>query len=57
MTVCRHHCLLDVGPPRISVLDLGSRNGTYIYGLRICPYEDPDGFGGALDATFAQYEF
>jgi pSer/pThr/pTyr-binding forkhead associated (FHA) protein len=56
MTVSRHHCLLDVDPPRISVLDLGSRNGTYINGQRICPYEDPDGFGGALDASSAQYE-
>jgi pSer/pThr/pTyr-binding forkhead associated (FHA) protein len=56
MTVSRHHCLLDLEPPRISVLDLGSRNGTYINGLRICPYEDRHHRGAALDAPFAQYE-
>jgi pSer/pThr/pTyr-binding forkhead associated (FHA) protein len=56
MTVSRHHCLLDVEPPRISVLDLGSRNGTYDNGRRLWPYGDPNGFGGALDAYIAQYE-
>jgi pSer/pThr/pTyr-binding forkhead associated (FHA) protein len=56
MTVSRHHCLLDLNPPRISVLDLGSRNGTYINGLRICPYEDRHHLGTALEAPFAQYE-
>ena len=45
MTVSRHHCLLDVEPPRISVLDLGSRNGTYVNGRRLWPYGDPNGFG------------
>jgi serine/threonine protein kinase len=28
--VSRHHCLLDVNPPRVTVRDLGSRNGTYV---------------------------
>jgi pSer/pThr/pTyr-binding forkhead associated (FHA) protein len=28
--VSRHHCQLDIDPPRIQVCDLGSRNGTYV---------------------------
>jgi pSer/pThr/pTyr-binding forkhead associated (FHA) protein len=33
--VSRHHCLLDIDPPRIRVQDLGSRNGTFINGRLI----------------------
>jgi eukaryotic-like serine/threonine-protein kinase len=33
--VSRHHCQLDIDPPRIRVRDLGSRNGTYINGRLI----------------------
>jgi pSer/pThr/pTyr-binding forkhead associated (FHA) protein len=33
--VSRHHCLLDIDPPTIRVRDLGSRNGTYVNGLKI----------------------
>lgn len=28
--VSRHHCLLDIKPPKASICDLGSRNGTYL---------------------------
>ena len=33
--VSRHHCLLDLDPPRLRVRDLGSRNGTRRNGLQI----------------------
>jgi len=35
--VSRHHCVLDVNPPRVRVRDLGSRNGTYVNGERLAP--------------------
>lgn len=31
-SLSRHHCLLAVDPPAVSVRDLGSRNGTYVNG-------------------------
>jgi pSer/pThr/pTyr-binding forkhead associated (FHA) protein len=31
-TISRHHCLLDINPPRARIRDLGSMNGTYISG-------------------------
>jgi hypothetical protein len=34
-TVSRHHCLLDIDPPRVRVQDFGSRNGTYLNGCKI----------------------
>jgi serine/threonine-protein kinase len=43
--VSRHHCQLDIEPPRIRVRDLGSRNGTYINGRLIGlrgPEQSPD---------------
>src|SRR5262245_53175891 len=33
--VSRRHCLLDIDPPEIRVRDLGSRNGTYVNGMKI----------------------
>jgi pSer/pThr/pTyr-binding forkhead associated (FHA) protein len=35
LTVSRHHCLLDIDPPRVRVRDSGSLNGTYINGMQI----------------------
>ena len=32
MNVSRHHCQLEVDPPRVWVRDLGSRNGTFVNG-------------------------
>jgi pSer/pThr/pTyr-binding forkhead associated (FHA) protein len=33
--VSRHHCVLEINPPAIRVRDLGSRNGTYVNGVRL----------------------
>jgi eukaryotic-like serine/threonine-protein kinase len=33
--VSRRHCELTIEPPRLSVRDLGSRNGTYVNGTRV----------------------
>jgi pSer/pThr/pTyr-binding forkhead associated (FHA) protein len=33
--VSRHHCLVEIDPPRVRVRDLGSRNGTYVNGEKI----------------------
>jgi eukaryotic-like serine/threonine-protein kinase len=31
----RHHCLLEIAPPRCFLRDLGSTNGTYVNGARV----------------------
>jgi len=31
----RHHCLLEIAPPRCFLRDLGSTNGTFVNGLRV----------------------
>src|SRR5215510_5411868 len=31
----RHHCLLEIAPPRCFLRDLGSTNGTYVNGKRV----------------------
>lgn len=36
-TASRHHFLLEVQPPLVTVRDLGSRNGTYVNGVNIAP--------------------
>src|SRR5262249_42124920 len=48
--ISRHHCLLAVDPPFISVRDLGSRTGTYVNGHLIGrrPAEMSDEDGRAL---------
>jgi CBS domain-containing protein len=35
MDISRHHCLLDIDPPRVTVRDLGSLNGTWINELPV----------------------
>jgi eukaryotic-like serine/threonine-protein kinase len=35
LDVSRHHCLLDIDPPEIRVRDLGSKNGTFVNGVKI----------------------
>src|SRR5262249_4859546 len=35
LDVSRHHCLLNIDPPQVRVRDLGSRNGTYVNGVKI----------------------
>lgn len=34
-SVSRNHCLLDINPPDVRVRDLGSRNGTFVNGVKI----------------------
>jgi phage terminase large subunit-like protein len=31
----RHHCLLEISPPRCFLRDLGSTNGTYVNGVKV----------------------
>src|SRR5919205_521875 len=31
----RHHCLLEIAPPRCFLRDLGSTNGTFVNGARV----------------------
>jgi hypothetical protein len=33
--ISRHHCLLDINPPDVTVRDFGSLNGTYVNGKKI----------------------
>jgi pSer/pThr/pTyr-binding forkhead associated (FHA) protein len=33
--VSRHHCGLEIDPPAVRVRDLGSRNGTFVNGMKI----------------------
>lgn len=33
--ISRHHCLLDINPPDVTIRDLGSTNGTYLNGENI----------------------
>ncbi len=35
LTASRHHCVLDIDPPEVTVYDLASRNGTYVNGDRV----------------------
>jgi hypothetical protein len=34
-SVSRHHCMLDINPPDVRVRDFGSRNGTFVNGVKI----------------------
>jgi len=56
-SVSRHHCVLHVDPPALSVRDLGSRNGTYVNGEMIgrrSMAEPPD--DNALEEYFTDFE-
>jgi serine/threonine-protein kinase len=39
LTISRRHCQLDIDPPLVRVQDLGSLNGTYVNGQKICPVD------------------
>jgi pSer/pThr/pTyr-binding forkhead associated (FHA) protein len=46
----RRHCVLAIDPPTVRIRDLGSRNGTFVNGVKIGQrYEDP--FGPPYFAT------
>jgi pSer/pThr/pTyr-binding forkhead associated (FHA) protein len=34
--ISRHHCLLSIQLPEVRLLDLGSTNGTFINGAKVC---------------------
>ncbi|MER7228792.1 protein kinase domain-containing protein [Streptomyces rubradiris] len=60
--VSRRHCVFDIDPPAVRVRDLGSRNGTYVNGVRLAPcasrpHELADGdevrLGGAVVGVFS----
>lgn len=34
-SVSRHHCMLDINPPDVRIRDFGSRNGTFVNGVKI----------------------
>ena len=33
--ISRYHCQMDIDPPSVQVYDLGSRNGTYVNGMKV----------------------
>src|SRR5947209_680425 len=35
MDISRHHCVLEIDPPHVTVRDLGSLNGTWVNGLPV----------------------
>jgi hypothetical protein len=51
LPISRHHCELFLKPTRLTVQDLGSRNGTYLNGKAVdrleLPLPDPDGLPDA----------
>jgi serine/threonine-protein kinase len=49
MLVSRHHCLLDIDPPEITVSDFGSLNGTFVNGVRINGERKPNAVAVPLE--------
>lgn len=43
--ISRHHCILEIVPPNVSIRDLGSKNGIYIDGKK---------YGGRADNEFPE---
>jgi pSer/pThr/pTyr-binding forkhead associated (FHA) protein len=57
ISISRHHCVVNVEPPIVSVRDLGSRNGTFVNGDlvgRRSPTDPPDDAG--LHDDFMNFE-
>jgi serine/threonine-protein kinase len=50
--VSRHHCLLDINPPDVRVRDFGSRNGTYVNGVKIGQRDAKQSADEAVGLTF-----
>lgn len=55
-TISRHHCRIWIDPPRISVRDLGSLNGTWINGRIIGHRKEGQTLEQAAIGTSSEYE-
>jgi pSer/pThr/pTyr-binding forkhead associated (FHA) protein len=54
--ISRFHCVLDIKPPQVRVRDLGSRNGTYINGVKIGQRRPGQGIAEALIMDIPAYD-
>lgn len=55
-TISRYHCLLDINPPEIRVRDFGSRNGTFVNGLKIGQREKGQSADSVDRGTFPEID-
>lgn len=55
-TISRYHCLLDINPPNIRVRDFGSRNGTYVNGVKIGQREPHQTAEEGRKLSFPEYD-
>src|SRR5713226_5700564 len=55
-TISRHHCLLDINPPDIRVRDFGSRNGTFVNGIKIGQREKDQTPEEAAQGSFPEHD-
>jgi serine/threonine-protein kinase len=54
-SISRHHCLLDINPPDVSIRDLGSRSGTYVNGELIGKREKDQDAEQGSQLQFAEF--
>ncbi|MEW6263822.1 MAG: FHA domain-containing serine/threonine-protein kinase [Thermodesulfobacteriota bacterium] len=54
--VSRHHCRLDINPPRVKIRDLGSLNGTWINGRKIGGRDPAEPVRVKADPAFPEYD-
>ena len=54
--VSRTHCLLDINPPDVRVRDFGSRNGTYVNGMKIGQRERYESREQGAQSTFPEHD-
>ncbi|MFN6500261.1 MAG: protein kinase domain-containing protein [Nostoc sp. DedQUE01] len=55
-TISRYHCLLDINPPNIRVRDFGSRNGTFVNGVKIGQRQPEQTPEEGAKLTFPEYD-
>lgn len=55
-TISRYHCLLDINPPDIRVRDFGSRNGTFVNGVKIGQRQPEQTPEEGAKLTFPEYD-
>ncbi|MDZ8081546.1 MAG: protein kinase [Nostoc sp. DcaGUA01] len=55
-TISRYHCLLDINPPKIRVRDFGSRNGTFVNGVKIGQRQPEQTPEEGAKLTFPEYD-